>query len=881
MKQSILQVKVSTPPLGTGILSRPRLQESLDSHLLRDATFLRSLTLVSAPAGYGKTTQVRCWLAGREKSLAWYSLDHSDNEPGRFWTHLIAALQHPAPGTGAAAAEALRSVEPAPDRSAGVDSSWLVPLLNDLFALERPVYLVLDDYHHVEHPDIHQEMVYFLENLPPSVHVIVTTRSDPPWPLARWRARNTMEEVRLEELRFTEEEVADLCANRTGISLAEKHLAILTGKTEGWIAGLQLAVHSLSTHREDLDRFLREFDGSHRHVLHFLSEEILNRQTPAMQDFLLRTSVLDRFCASLCDALIGGGEGEQLIERLVRENLFILRLDERGTWYRYHALFADLLRYRLSRTDPDAAAELHRRAAAWHLAREMPGEAIRHARLGKDRGEIIRILENYHDAILVSDGPGQLIQCLEELSDEELMRSPDLVLFKALYFLNYFGRERADLYLRLAENLTCETEEAQRRFEGMHFTVLSFRSIYAHELDRAIAYAEEALRTLPRDWHTWRWRVAIYSGDARLFSGNPREAYPFYQESHRSALQGPNRFLPLTTGLKMATALYRMGRLDEAWEMTREMLATARREGLAGIPRVALHWGLLGELNREYGNLDEADRCLARALVMGSAEKPAWGWNSLYEAALFHSRGEPHRVLETTSRLEELNRELKLPSFVTIGTREWKARALVSLERFSEAREELLDLDVEEGRPVPPGLERAGLVLARIMIHDEASKGAASKGAAGAGKLLDRLEERTRSGGEIRLLVETLLLKGRLAEVLGKTEDARTHREAARSLGRPAGFYQVFLDEGETLTPDTGAAPASRTSAAGLVEELSERETEILQLVGEGLSNDDIGEKLFISSGTVKWHLSNIFGKLGVSKRTRAVAVARETGLLP
>ncbi len=892
MNQSILKVKISIPPLGTGILPRPRLQEALDRHLRENDRFLRRLTLVSAPAGYGKTTQVRTWLAGREKALAWYSLDPTDDEPGRFWTYLIAAMQEPVPGTGSASAEAIQST--GPDRSASAGAQ-LVPLLNDLFALEQPLYLVLDDYHHIENPGIHQDMIYFLENLPPAVHVIVTTRSDPPWPLARWRARNTMDEVRLEELRFTGEEVAHLCMDRTGLSLAEKHLSILTEKTEGWIAGLQLAVHSLASHRDEVDRFLREFDGSHRHVLHFLSEEILNRQSRAMQEFLLRTAVLERFCASLCDAVIDRDDSDELISRLVRENLFILRLDERGTWFRYHALFADLLRYRLKREDPGVVSELHRRASAWYLSQGMPGEAIRHARLGDDRDAVIRILEDYHDTILALEGPGQLIRCLEDLPDEALQRSPIVVLFKALYFLNYFGRERADPYLRLSEELSCETEEAQRLFRGMRSTVLSFRSIYSHDLDRAIEYAEEALRYLPADWYTWRWRVAIYSGDARFFSGNPREAYSFYQEAHRNALHGTNRFLPLTTGLKLATALHRMGRLEEAWTMTRDMLATARREGLGGIPRVALHWGLLGELNREYGNLEESERCLERALVMGSEEKPGWGWNSLYLAALYHSRGEPERVLETTNRLKELNRQLKLPSFVTIGTGIWTARALVSLERYGEARGELVALNVEEGKPVPPGLEWAGLVLARIMIADLVSADTRSaENVEHASELLYHLQERTRTGGELRLQVEALLLQGLLAETLGNAKGAGEHREAARALGCPAGYHQVFIDEGEPVSPEVGnrieehtvegvsgtGVSSGHASSMDLVEDLSARELEILRLVEQGLSNEEIGEKLFISPGTVKWHLSNVFGKLGVSKRTRAVAVARELGVL-
>ncbi len=889
MDSAILRVKISAPPIGTGILPRPRLLETLDRDLRHADAFQRRLTLVSAPAGYGKTTQVRCWLRGREGSLAWYSLDEEDNDPGRFWTYLIAALQTVAPGTGAATVDALRSSEPSADRSRGA-ASQLVPLLNDLFSLQQPIYLVLDDYHHVEHSGIHEDMVFFLENLPPSVHLILLTRSDPPWPLSRWRARSTMREIRLEELRFSDAEVADLCTQRTGLCLAESHLAVLTGKTEGWIAGLQLAMHSLVTHREELDRFIREFDGSHRHVLHFLSEEILMRQSPRKREFLLQTSVLQRFCAPLCNAVTGANDAAQLIDELVRENLFIIRLDEQGTWYRYHALFADLLRYRLIGSDPDALPRLHRLASDWFLSRDLPGEAFRHARMSEDTDAVIHILEQHHDRILLTEGPDQLIRCLDELPDDALRSSPILLLFKALYFLNYIGRERADPYLHLTQNLSCRTEELQRRFHGMRATVLAFYHIYSDQHARAIELAEEALRTLPRDEYIWRMRVAIYSGDARFFSGNPRAAQPFYEEAHRSALAGASRFLPLTTGLKMATTLYHLGRLEEAWKLTHEMLATARQERLSQIPRVALHWGLLGELNREYGDLDEAERCLERALILGQAEKPAWGWNSLYMAALHHSRGEPHRVLDTVRQIEELNSELKLPGFVTTGASIWKAHALVSLGKLEPARAELLNLGVTEAASLPRGMERAGLVLARLQMatpvtpaSDTALDPTALDPTA---DLLDLVAERAIAGGDTRILVEARLLQARLAEVQGQSRQAADYLAAAREAGRPAGFVQLFLDEGRSVTAGTNGdanadlAALQRASSAALVEELSERELEVLRLVGDGLSNDDIGEKLFISAGTVKWHLSNVFGKLGVSKRTRAVAVAREMGLL-
>ncbi|TVR02341.1 MAG: hypothetical protein EA403_09020 [Spirochaetaceae bacterium] len=874
MNDDILRIKISVPPLVTGVVTRRHLRDTLEQDLRQGNTFLRRMTLVSAPAGYGKTTQIRAWLSGREGSAAWYSLDAEDDEPGRFWTHLIAALQHPAPQAGIASAEAIRSNEPDSARSAGA-GALLVPLLNDLFALKEPLLLVLDDYHHVEHAGIHKDMEFFIENLPGSVHVIVATRSDPPWPLSRWRAKNSIREIRLEQLRFTEEEVATLCTNRTGLTLTEPHLSILTGKTEGWIAGLQLAMHSIASHRDDIDGFISEFDGNHRHVLHFLSEEILNRQPPETERFLLQTSLLQRFCASLCDALTGRTDGERLIAELARQNLFIIALDHQGEWYRYHALFVDLLRHRLMRTDPDALPELHRRAANWYLARGLPGDAVRHARMGTDTEAVIRILEEHHDRILVTDGPGQLIRCLEDLPEHAVRRSPFLVLFTALYFLNYYGLEQAQPYLQLAEKLEFASQEEQQRISPMRSVVRSFSCIYSHQLSRAIEYAEEALRTLPPGEHIWRMRVAIYSGDARLFSGNPRQAYPFYQEAHRNALKGTNRFLPITTGLKMATTLYYLGRLKEAWETTREMLATARREGLDRIPRLGLLWALLGELHREYGELEEAERCIERGLVIGEPEKPAWGWNCLYKTALLFSRGEYDHALQTIIEIEQLDSELQLPRFVTLPAAVWKARILVALHDLSTAREELERIGVSADSPVAEGAERGALVLARLIAAEEREDPR---------PLLDLVQRRAAVGEDNRLLIETLLLWSSVEQSAGNRQAAQEYLEQARAIAEPAGFHQIFLDASQTPRPTTDAGRGSKhrraAAQADLVEELSEREIEILQLVGEGSSNEQIGETLFISAGTVKWHLSNIYGKLGVSKRTRAVAVARTMAII-
>lgn len=888
MSEGILRIKTSIPPLGAGVITRTRIQEQLEHGLLQDMWFLRRLTLVSAPAGYGKTTQVRAWLQGREDSVTWLSLDRGDNDPQRYWSHLVAAMQQRVVQLGGRYLEALRVSESG--STGGGAGAHLVALLNDLYDLDTPLHLVLDDYHHIENPAIQEDMIVFIENLPPRVHLILTTRSDPPWPLARWRARGSMMEIRLEDLRFTDEEVARLCEvhreTHPRLILHEPHLAVLAEKTEGWVAGLQLALISLTSRPTEVEGFLAEFDGSHRHVLHFLSEEILNHRSESMQEFLLQTAMLERFCAPLCDAVTGAADGEERIRELTRDNVFIIRLDEHGIWYRYHALFADLLRFRVQRLNPEGVPDIHRRAAHWFLLNNSPGEALHHAREATDLSMVAGILHDNYDKILASEGPTQLNGCLQEIPDDVLRSYPRLVLHRALYHLNYHGREDAERCLSLADSLGYKDAESDREFTAMRAVVQAFLHVYRNELESARMHAEQAAAGIGLGQQVWHTRLSLYSGDIRFFSANPRAAEKYYRDAFESESTSGGSFLRLTTAFKIAASLYNLGKLSSAEELTREWLAIALSDGLARVPRVGVLWGLLGELRRECADFTEAERCIERALVLSEQERPAWGWNALYRVALDVSRGALAEALHTAQEVEILSREARLPLFVANAASTWRARILATTGHAEEARDLLEALGVMPGRPVPLGLERAALVAARIIAGESDNQRYSSSC-----DLLDTVTQRAMEGGDERLLLESLLARSQAVKAFGQGAEAENALAQASEIGRRCGFYQIFVDEGlrpeeiihrPATVANAVGAPAAATNSIryGIVEELSEREIEILVLVGEGLSNEDIGESLYISPGTVKWHLGNVFGKLGVNKRTRAVAVARDIGIM-
>ncbi len=910
MIDSFLKIKTSIPPLAPNVVPRIQLQKYIEEDLVVNEGFTHQLTLISAPAGFGKTTFVRSWLKGEEDQTSWYSLDERDNERERFWIYLVSALKTFHSRVGRGTIEMLRSW------TFGGES-WqerevlLAPLLNDLFALDKSCYLVLDDYHLIFNSQIHEDMIFFLENLPPTLHLIVTTRSEPPWPLSRWRGRGKMKELRQRDLTFSREEANHLLTEVKDLQLEEMHLHTLYEKTQGWITGLHLAAFSLSK-ALDVDEFIESFAGSHRHVFHYLSEEVFKRQEESIRVFLQRVSILRRLCGSLCDAITQRRDSSSLLESFEKENLFVISLDDVGSWYRFHPLFVDLLSFHLKKNHPEEVQLLHSRASQWFLEARDPGEAIHHALLGDQLGEAALILQENVEEIIELQGHRLFVEIIDTLSQEWLETYPRLLIHKAWFYLVHRGREEAKELLDLADGILSNVDHSQKEeYIGMLAAVKAYDYIYSHKVPEALESAAEARKYLPSSGIFWRTIVGIISGDAKLFSGNPKEAYPLYLEVYRDNKKYGNHYLVVSTGFKTATSLYYRGRLKAAEELTQSLLQMAKEEGLSRVPRVGLLCTLLGELLREKGDLLRARQSIERGLFISEPERPSFAWNKLFQVALSLSNNKYQEAFLLIEEIEDLHGEVGLPQFILSPALFLKIKVLLKLREVHKARRLLKKNGLLEGRKIKGGQEEGYLLLIRFMLLED------DWDSHRVHTILESINRDAISRENQGLLLKTLLIRAELEEISGNPKRAEDHLWSALQIGEESGYYQLFIDEGQDLSPlfsrmssreshdhlskegdmlryvenlcqkispreslDESPKREERGPDHGLVEDLTSREMDVLHLLSKGLSNQEISKELVLSVGTVKWHTSNIYGKLGVRGRIEAVVMAKKYNLI-
>jgi LuxR family transcriptional regulator, maltose regulon positive regulatory protein len=889
------------------LVARPRLIAKLE----REAS--RKLTLISAPAGFGKTTLLVEWLKGRadgDQSVAWISLDEGDNDPVRFLSYLVASLGRiVGEGFGEGVLAALRS--PEPPRMEAV----LGAFVNDLADLPGEVAVILDDYHVIDSESVHRIVSFLLERLPEGAHLVISGRVDPPLPLARLRARGQMTELHAADLRFTPEEAAAFLGDAMGLDLSAGDVAALERVTEGWIAALQLAALSMRE-RKDVSGFIHSFSGSHRDVFDFLAEEVLQRQAEQVQTFLLETSILDSLSGPLCDALTGCHDGQRTLERLERENLLVVPLDDDRVWYRYHHLFADFLRSRLGRESPERAGELHLRASDWYEENALVAEAVDHALSAGDHERAARLIESGIGQTWYRGEVMTLLGWLRRLPKEAMLSRPLLLVWYAAALILVGRFDGVESLLREAEGAVGafgegQGEESQRcadEADPQHVlaTAAAVRSLHARlqgNPQGAIEHARRALALLPADNLNPRPFAALCLAEAYRAADDPEAANATFAETAKLGQAAGHDYIALTTMGSLAHLQMSQGRLREAEGSLRQALEFAVERGAELLPAVGRVRIGMGELLYEWDDLEASERelTLGTGLVERAGELEILARGQVALSRVKWAQDDAEGALKLAHEAERLARESGTPQAIADAAL-WKARLhLMGNELRAAASDLERASDVGDVPRYTRESERVS--LARLLIaredHDEALQ------------LLDSLREMTGAADRRGSVIEILTLQALALRAKDRKSRAIDVMGQALALAEPEGYVRTFVDEGPAmliLLSETLEArqrgrldPANKVSAhylrkllaalerdasgaalpaAGLPEALSERELEVLQLIAAGKTNRRIATELYVSVGTVKTHLNNLYRKLDAHSRTQALARARELNLL-
>jgi LuxR family maltose regulon positive regulatory protein len=917
MTTPVLATKLYIPPPRPKVVLRPRLIEQLNEGLHR------KLTLISAAAGFGKTTLVSEWVAGCERPIAWLSLDEGDSDPIRFLTYLVAALQTIAANIGAGVLSVLQTPQPPSTESI------LTTLLNEITTIPDNFIFVLDDYHVIDAKAVDNALTFLIEHLPPQMHLVIATREDPHLPLARLRARDQLTELRAADLRFTPAEAAEFLNQMMGLNLSAKDIAALEARTEGWITGLQLAAlalqGSLSTQgHPDTSRFIQSFTGSHRFVLDYLVEEVLQRQPEHIRSFLLQTSILERLSGPLCDAATGQAGSWGILETLERGNLFIIPLDDQRQWYRYHHLFTEVLLAHTLEEQPDQIPLLHKRASAWYEQNNMPAEAIRHALAARDFECAAGLIEKTYPAMDTSFQSTAWLGWVRKLPDEVVRARPVLSVDYARALMDNGEFESGKSWLQEAEQRLEGSAEGmvvadEAQFRTLPVMIALARSLHAQaqgDIGGTVKYAELALELSPEEDHYSHAMAAVTLGTAYWVRGDLDGAQRALSVWINYCQKVGNIIFAVATGAYLAEIIVAQGRLREAERTYKQsiQLASTHDQSVRHVS-ANLYLGL-GLLYHEQGDQQSAAQHLRKSGELGEQALIDWPYRwRLAQARLKEAEGDLETALDLLDEARGLYVRTSVPDFHPIDA--LKAKVYLRQGRLSEA----LAWARERGLSVDDNLSYLGefehITLARVLIAQYKNDPVAGS-IHEAIDLLERLLQAA-EGRRMGSVIEILILQSLAHEAQGNVSQALVSMERALALAEPEGYVRIFVDEGEPMRlliekqsrcqdktflgyvdkllsafarptaipqPKT-LAPALRSGASAgvnnlqsiIIEPLSERELEVLRLLGTELSGPEIARELIVSLNTLRTHTKNIFNKLGVNNRRAAIRRAEELNL--
>jgi LuxR family maltose regulon positive regulatory protein len=906
MSEPLLLTKLYVPPPRPNIILRPRLIERLNEGLRR------KLTLISASAGFGKTTLVSEWLAGCGRPVAWLSLDEGDNDLARFLAYLIGALQTLETNVGKGAMGMLQGSQSPPTEVV------LTTLLNEIAAIPDNFILVLDDYHMIDSEPIDQALTFLLDHMPPQMHLVIATREDPSLPLPRYRVRGQLTELRAADLRFTPEEAGGFLNQMMNLNLSVENIAALETRTEGWIAGLQLAALSMQG-REDIAGFIQAFTGSHRFVLDYLVEEVLQHQSEHIRSFLLQTAILDRLCAPLCNAVTEREDGKEILDILERNNLFLIPLDDKRQWYRYHHLFADVLQAHLIEAQPEQVSSLHQRASAWYEQTGFPHDAIRHSLAAEDFERAAGLIELAWSAMDLSYQSSTWLGWVKALPDVLIRARPVLSVGYAWALLDGGELEASETRLHDAElwldtptdKMVVVDKEQFRSLPASIATARAYRSLAFGNIPGAVQYAQQALELTPEDDQVRHNQATSLLGLAQYTSGDLEAAERSLADFHTNLRKTGEILTLIGITFLLADIRVALGRLHEAESSYQQTLRLATGQGEPMPLGTADLYRGLGELYVEWGDLKAAAQHLLTGQKLGEQIAPTdWPHRlCVSQARLKEAQGDLDGALALLDEAERVYIRGPLPDVRPVAA--LKARIWLKQGRLAEAkgwaREQGLSVDDD----ICYTREFEHITLTRVLIA--AGKSDREAGSLDeATRLLGRLLQAAETGGRLGSAIQILLLQGLAFQAQDNLPHALASLERALTLAEPEGYVRIFVDEGEPMrmliadfrfsiekqmsssahaqlgyTDKLLAAfarPVNKQSTiknpkSEMVEPLSERELEVLKLLRSELSGPEIAQQLIVSLNTLRTHTKSIFNKLGVNNRRAAIRRGEELNL--
>jgi LuxR family maltose regulon positive regulatory protein len=886
----LLRTKFYVPPIRSQQITRPRLSDLMTGGLDR------ALILVCAPAGYGKTTLVSSWLKEKEIPSAWLSLDGGDNDPIRFLQYLLAALVPIEPAIEGDLLGMLQGIQPAQFENV------INLLVNELDSSSDPFVLVLDDLHVLHSEAVMKMLLYLLEHTPHRMHLVILTRTDPPLPLARLRARNQLTDIRADHLRFSHDEIASFLNDVMGLALSADDLSAMETRTEGWIATLQLAALSMQSSK-DIHGFVSAFTGSHHYVMDYLVEEVLGLQPKKVGDFLLQTSILDQMCGPLCESVVDADpqepvNGQAMLEALERTNLFVIPLDDERRWYRYHHLFAEMLKKRLEQHHPDSLPRMHQRASQWFEQNGLVPEAIRHSLTGGDQDRAIQLIEQ-NGAILLISGEYNALSNWIKAVDSRSQTHPWIHIIQAWLVILTGQPEQAEEPLKIAEKLISpiEADAKTRIMLGAIATGRAYRSFIDGDTHLTATFARQAMEYLPDvDLVSRSIRSIAISllGDACLMNGELEEARQVYTEAKKIGQAAGDVHVVMVVSCSLSRVYLEQGLLHQAAEILAEALHMVTRpdgrkmviagEVLAELSQVSYEWNNLDT------TLEQVHSCIALCRQWGY-----WGFQavgSVMLALLEQVQGHPEAALEAMHIAENLTREHHFAFRYAVWVKYTLVRLWITQGNLEKASHIVQESGVTLKDEISFLRELEFLALLRLLL---------AQGDYEASLVLSRrILKKAETVGQIRRMIEVLVLQALIFQGRNETEQALAVLKRALSLARPERYIRTFVDEGEPIARLLHLARSQQIEteyvtellsvmekAAGktqppsqlLITPLTTREMEVLRLIEAGCSNQDIAGKLVISIPTVKRHISNIYTKLGAKSRTQAIAIGKELKL--